>query len=269
MRRQYRRSAAVCSGALLLAALSCSTPAPAAEPEPIYLRFEIFGGPGIHVMTLQATIGYTREAYSISAEAETRGVANLVLDLHSRLEVHGKVTAAALRPEAMRIETRRRGADYRTRIDYRADGAVSAEASPPPNSRVTPVLPVQTAGTIDQLTAYLALARTIAARGSCALRLKVFDGRRRYDLEFTDTSAETLPGFGAAQVCRMTRHRIAGFPVDAATDGATDGGRVWSARLLPGELAIPVRMEFAGEFGTFSAELAELRGRGAHLQFRE
>jgi hypothetical protein len=37
-----------------------------------------------------------------------------------------------------------------------------------------------------------------------------------------------------------------------------------SARLVPGDLMIPVRMEFASEFGTFTAELAELRGRGVY-----
>jgi hypothetical protein len=32
---------------------------------------------------------------------------------------------------------------------------------------------------------------------------------------------------------------------------------------------VPVRMEFDSEFGTFTAELAELRGRGVHLRFKE
>jgi len=32
---------------------------------------------------------------------------------------------------------------------------------------------------------------------------------------------------------------------------------------------IPVRMDFDSEFGTFTAELAELRGRGVYLRLPE
>jgi len=268
--RMHRRSCAYWHALLLLASFAvCRAQANGAEPEPIYLRFEISAGLGIHFMTLQATVAYTRETYWISAEAKTRGVADLLLDLRSRFEVRGRVTPGALRPYVMRAETHRRGADYRTRIDYRADGNVSAEVSPPPDSRVTQAVPAQIQGTIDQLTAYLVLARAVAARRSCTLRLNVFDGRRRYDLEFADASAEPLPVFGTVQACRMTRYKIAGFPVDTAAGARSDGGKVWLARLLPGELAIPVRVEFAGEYGTFTAELAELRGHGAQLRFTE
>jgi len=120
------------------------------------------------------------------------------------------------------------------------------------------------------LTAYLALAHTIARRSSCALALAVFDGRRRYDLRFTDLAPETLPDFASpSRVCRMSRERIAGFPVDRAGKSATDQGKLWFARLVPGDLAIPVRMEFDSEFGTFTADLAELRERGVDLRFTE
>jgi hypothetical protein len=173
-------------------------------------------------------------------------------------------------PEAMRAETRQRGVDRRTRIDYRADGTVAAEATPPPPRPVTLVAPEQMRGTIDQLTAYLALARRLGRGGSCALELAVFDGRRRYDLSFSDLAPETLPAVAdPARVCRMSRRRIAGFPVDAGGTERTDQGKLWFARLLPGELMVPMRMEFDSEFGTFYADLAELGGRGVDLRFME
>ena len=97
------------------------------------------------------------------------------------------------------------------------------EAMPPPDRPVTPVTPAQMRGTVDQLAAYLALARHLAGRGSCALPLAVFDGRRRYDLSFTDLDPEILPGFaGPTRVCRMSRRRIAGFPVERGGTTATD-----------------------------------------------
>lgn len=265
-----RRSNARSKALLLLAIASHSALAGAAEPDRIFLRFEVFGGPGLHFMTLTTTVDQSSASYSIAAQAETRGLADLFLDLRSRLEVRGRIAAGALLPQAMRAETHRRGADLNTRIDYGADGAVMAEASPPPAQSIVPASPAQRRGTIDQLTAYLVLARHLGRRGSCTLTLAVFDGRRRYDLNFTDAARETLPGIaGAVQVCWMSRRRIAGFAAESGGNETADRGKLWFARLLSGDLMIPVRMEFASEFGSFTAELAELRGRGADLRLSE
>lgn len=67
----------------------------------------------------------------------------------------------------------------------------------------------------------------------------------------------------------MSRRRIAGFPAEHGGNETADQGTLWFARLLPGDLIVPVRLEFASEFGSFTAELAELRGRGADFRFAE
>ena len=67
----------------------------------------------------------------------------------------------------------------------------------------------------------------------------------------------------------MSRRRIAGFPADAAGTGTSDQGKLWFAPLLPGDLMVPVRMRFESEFGTFRANLTELRGRGVDLRLAE
>jgi Protein of unknown function (DUF3108) len=255
---------------LLVALAICSSAAHAADPDSIFLRYEVYGGPGLRFLSLQVTVEQSGERYSLAVAAETRGIADFFADLRSRLEARGRIAGDRLFPEAMRSETHRRGADFHTRIDYRPDGTVTAEATPPPTSPITPVSPAQMRGTVDQLTAYLQLARSLAARGSCALALAVFDGRRRYDLSFVDLPSEVLPDLrGATQVCGMRRHRIAGFPIERGGDQPTDQGKLWLARLVPGDVMVPVRMEFGSEFGTFTAKLAELRGRGVQLQFME
>ena len=60
------------------------------------------------------------------------------------------------------------------------------------------------ASTGNHLTMYLLLARSLARDNSCRLALAVFDGRRRYDLRFSDLAPEALAGFaGPAKVCRI------------------------------------------------------------------
>jgi Protein of unknown function (DUF3108) len=254
---------------MLLLAFSGAAP-PSAEPDPIHLRFEVFGGPGLHFLTLSVRVDQSPDRYAIAVEAETRSLADLFLDLRSGIEVHGRIAADELVPQAMRSETHRRGVDFYTRIDYRTDGTLAAQATPPPSWPVTPVTAEEMRGTVDQLTAYLALARTLARHNSCALALAVFDGRRRYDLVFGDLASETLPGFaGPTRVCRMARHRIAGFRAEPGSTQQVDQGKLWFARLVPGNLLIPLRIEFDSEFGTFTANLAELQSRGVDMRFTE
>jgi hypothetical protein len=72
---------------------------------------------------------------------------------------------------------------------------------------------------------------------------------------------------GETLVCRMRREAIAGFLDDSGrTEGAYEG-KLWFARLVRGDLMIPVQMEFNTEFGVVTGILAELHGRGAHLRF--
>jgi len=255
---------------LLLSLTMCGAQARPSEPDPIYLRFEVFGGPGLHFLTLQVSVDQSSGRYSLAVDAETRSLVDLFVDFRSRLEARGRIAGDRLFPEAMRAETHRRGVDLHTRVDYGADGAVTAEATPPPASPVTPVSPAQMRGSVDQLTAYLELAHHLGAHGSCALALAVFDGRRRYNLSFADLPPEALSGFaGPTQLCRMWRYRIAGFPPDCGGDQPTDQGKLWFARLIPGDVLVPVRMEFGSEFGNLTADLTELRGRGVELRLME
>jgi hypothetical protein len=269
MPRSHQVNAHAAAALFLVALALCCAAARAAERDSIHLRFEVYGGPALHFLTLRVTVDQSASSYAITVMAETRGLADLFVDLRSQLAVRGRISADALFPEAMRAETQRGGVVLHTRIDYAADGTVTAEATPPPSRPVTPVAPAQMRGTVDQLTAYLVLARSLARYGSCRLALAVFDGRRRYDLRFSDLAPEALAGFaGPAKVCRMSRRRIAGFPVDREGNAMTDQGRLWFAHLLPGDLMVPLRMEFDSEWGTFTAELVELRGRGVELRGR-
>jgi hypothetical protein len=83
--------------------------------------------------------------------------------------------------------------------------------------------------------------------------------------EVTPPPAQPIAAATAAQM-HGTIDQLTAYLVLGATPRPT---RLVFAQLLPGDLVIPVRMEFASEFGTFTAELAELRGRGADLQLAE
>jgi hypothetical protein len=240
----------------------------------IDMRTEIFGLGGLHVATSRTRVDTGAGRYQITTDVESRGIARLFVAVMTHSEVHGRVALDQLHPEAYRGEVHRNGADSYSRVDYAVDGSATGAASPPSRS-ASAVPPGPMRGTFDQLTAFYMMERRLARGNSCALTVAVFDGRRLYKLHFTDAGSVILQatdgqGFaGPSQVCRVEREPIAGFSDD---DGRTEGvyeGKLWCARLLADDILIPVRMDFATEFGPVSAHLADLRAHGSELHFAD
>jgi hypothetical protein len=258
-------------GALVLlagAALAQALP----QGDRILMRFEVFGFADLHVVTNQTEIDEVGEHYKIVSDLATRGVTGIVVALAEHNEVRGRLTPDSALPEAFRSDIRRNGVDRHDRVDYRGDGSVDGAASPPP---VTLVAPAQMRGTVDDLTAYFQLERHLARGGDCTLVVAVYDGRLRYDLHYTDRGEQILSRAGgqrfagAARACHMKRVEIAGFPTDPKVSEGAQEGTIWYARLMPGDLFLPVRMELETEIGSVTAYLAELHGRGVDLKLME
>jgi hypothetical protein len=255
---------------VVLATLGAPSPA-AAESDPVDLRIEIFGFAGLHVLTNRTRLTASEDQYAIAVDLDTRGIASVFVDLTSHSEVRGRLVRDAVRPDAYHGEVRRNGTDRSYRIDYRADGSVASDQTPPSAALQTSAAADQMRGTVDQLTAFFIVERQLAQRGSCALVVPVFDGLSRYNLRFTDAESETLIPegrqrfTGPTQACIVRREDIAGFLTDQAA-GTYKRGKIWYAR-LGGNQMVPVRMEFDTEFGRVEGDLGELRGRGVDLRY--
>jgi uncharacterized protein DUF3108 len=258
-------------GGLLLvigAALAQSPP----QSDRVAMRFEMFSRAGLHVLTNRTEIDEVGERYAIVSELTTRGLTGLLVDLADHSKVRGRLTADSALPEAFSGEVRRNGADRRDRVDYRDDGSIEGSASPPP---ITPIAPAQRRGTVDALTAFFLVERQLGRGGDCTLVIPVYDGRRRYDLRYTHRGEQRLSPDGgqrfegATRVCDMKRSEIAGFPADPKESEGARKGTIWFARLVPGDLLVPVRFELETEIGQVTGYLAELRGRAVDLRLMQ
>jgi hypothetical protein len=67
----------------------------------------------------------------------------------------------------------------------------------------------------------------------------------------------------------MVRNEIGGFYVDKTHEEGAQSGTIWYAPLLPGDLAVPVRMKMETEIGDVTIFLSQLRGRGVDRKFME
>jgi hypothetical protein len=242
------------------------------QTDRVAMRFEVFGPVGLHVVTSRTEIDEVGERYAVASELATRGLTGFLVDLADHSKVKGRLTADSAVPEAFRSETRRNGEDRHDRVDYHDDGSIEGSASPPP---ITPIAAPQMRGTVDALTAYLMVERRLARGGDCTFVIPVYEGRRRYDLRYTDRGEQILSPAGgqhfkgATHACHMQRTEIAGFPADPKESEGAREGTIWFARLVPGDLLVPVRMELETEVGLVTGYLAELHGRGVDLKLME
>jgi hypothetical protein len=245
--------------------------APAQEADPVELRIEVYGFAGFHVLTNRTRVTASGDRYTIATDLDTRGIATIFVDLTSHSEVHGRLVKDTVQPAGYHAEVRRNGTDRNYRIDYRADGSVASDQTPPVAALQSAAAADGMRGTVDQLTAFYLLERQLAQRGTCALVVPVFDGLSRYDLRFSNAQSETLSAegrqrfSGPTQACNVKREDVAGFPTDQAS-GTYKQGKIWYAR-LGGKQMVPVRMEFDTEFGSVQGYLGALRGAGLDLRF--
>jgi hypothetical protein len=243
--------------------------APAADT--IALRIEVFAVAGIHVLTLHSNLEEAGNRYAINVDYATSGIAGLFVAVTTHAQVRGRLGDSSAQPEAFRKDTRRNGADRHNKLEYRPDGTVEG-GSTPPLPQGGPAAAGR--GTVDNLTAYFMLERQLARTGSCKLSVPVFDGQFRYDLYFSDAGKPTLAPAsgqnfaGATIACRMMRRYLDSNADEEQDEGARQG-TIWYAKLIPGDLMVPVRMELETHVGNVTAYLAELHGRGVDLKLME
>ena len=249
---------------------------PAAADDVVKMAFEGFGPAGLHILTTHTVIEENPSWYAIEGDFATAGLGAWFASIANRSVTEGREVADKPQPVTFSSETDRNGVIQHLRVDYKPDGMPSGSVTPPPKEAVTPVNFSQLGGTVDNLTAYLLLERQLAHGGGCALKVPVFDGRHRYDLQFSDaghhilTPAEGQNFNGSTQACRMVRTEIGGFYVDKSHEEGASAGTIWYAPLLPeADLAVPVRMEMQTEIGTVALFLAQLHSRGVNLKLMD
>ena len=253
-------------GAALLVALGLIA-GPATASDRISMRVEVYALMGLHVLTLNTSVDEAGDRYAINMHYATTGIAGLVIDQTTRATAVGRLIPASAQPELFRSETRRNGVERRDQVDYRPDGSVQGSST---RIAFDATAPAATRGTVDNLTAYFRLERQLAAKGTCALTVPVFDGRYRYDLVFADAGKQALSPEGGQRLegmaiaCRMVRHDR-GTAEPEQSEGAKQG-TFWYIPLLPGDVVVPVRMQLETQIGSVDAYLAELHGRGVDLQ---
>ncbi|HET8727853.1 MAG TPA: DUF3108 domain-containing protein, partial [Alphaproteobacteria bacterium] len=181
------------------------------------------------------------------------------------------VVDGGVAPRRHRVERLHRGTLKTIDMRYRADGGIDVAFDPPDD--VTPIEPELMAGAIDPLSSLVAMIVRASDGGGCAGTLPAFDGKRRYDLVFTEMGSAMLepsrysPYAGPARLCRMRRVPVAGdWDWDAERGDKAPRERVvdlWLAAPVEGGPVVPVRAEGEVWVGRVYVHLAGTATDGA------
>lgn len=245
-------------------AIASAPPPFAVSPSALVLHYDLYAS-GIPVMNLDVTLDEVSGTYDMVGQFRASGLFGLLSAYTQHTASHGVVAAGEVRPAVYDTESVFHGGDRRAHLDYPGDGRVVAALNPPEDPAKPAPSPQQITGTVDPLTAILAMSHAIARAGNCATSTQVYDGRRRYDLVLADAGPQRIEPSsayaGMARRCTVDMVKIAGFSFDRGHAPPVNHGTLWIAAPRPGALPLPVRLDFASDWGWISVRLAQADAR--------
>ncbi len=206
---------------------------------------------------IEAVIGSS--AYAATASGRASGVLRILVSGEGFVSARGAVIDGALVPA--RFTSHTRDEDETAEVVMTLDGGnvteLTAETSAANDARV-PLAAEHRRGIVDPLSALMIRAagdRDPVDAEACRRTLRVFDGRRRYDLALAFKRIETVEakGFaGPAVVCAVAFRAIAGHRADSTLVKYLADGRAIELTLAPiagTRLLAPFRLAITSMLG--------------------
>jgi hypothetical protein len=213
---------------------------------------------------------FSNGEYAASSHFNTSGIVSIFWQATIDASVTGRISAQSISP----IEYDsfyRRGSSKKERVKVSFDtNAVTTLADPPYDTTKYPVSESQKREAVDPMSAItLVLAGVKADRANpCGTVAPVFDGRRRYNIEFTYIKDERVDlgklFSGTAHLCQVHYRQIAGFKPKILKEGAAfppiygDFAEFPAADAPNGHYVAALKLWARLNWGTVSAELTTL-----------
>ena len=221
---------------------------------------------------------FRQETYNTISHFETSGIVSVFWQAEIEATSSGLLAPHALEP-AVYNSLYQRGSDKRERVKVTFAGAdPTVEADPPYPMTQYPVTEEQKKEALDPLSAVTLIFAGIKADpvNPCGTVAPVFDGRRRYNIEFTylkdeKPDVDAAIWKGKAHLCQLHYHQIAGFKPKILKDGKSFPPiygwfvDVPSADAPDGHYVIALKVWASTGWGTVDATLSRMHVDGADL----
>jgi hypothetical protein len=257
--RPFAYAAAASAFALFLGIMPATAQSAGVRPGEAGLNYEIYAG-GLHVLTFDLDLKIAPQTYDLTARYGSTGFLGWLIPWTSTSVTTGVVRDDKMMPALYTVDSKLRGRKRVTDVFYENGQVSDVKLDPKPQDDEDRELVTeeQKRDTLDPMSAILMATRAIDRGQSCAGKLPVFDGRRRYDLKLTDGGRQEVrtqyyTAFsGQAVRCDFAIEQVSGFvrrPQNEDTNRQLQSGRVWMAPVVAGGPAVPVRVELDGDWG--------------------
>lgn len=247
---------------------SMARPEEEAPPsESVTLRYEVSWSL-LTLLEIQSRTRMLPEGYAMAVEMETVGLVDLLFPWRASQQATGTIEDRAPTPRSFRAASEFRGRRQEIDLGYGPGGLDRERVE---GSTVDPAQRVEVPAemrrdTVDPLSAALSVSQRLASQGTCTGISRIFDGVRRYDLDYEDlgeTSLEDGRFRGPARLCRARMIPLGGFwqPPDREPD-SLERIDAWFAPPWPGADPVPVRIALEGTRGTLDVRLVSAAREG-------
>ncbi len=260
--------------ALGLAAALFAAPAGAFTSGDRYeVDFDVTAGGRIAHLTLAfAMVG---QNYQFASRQESAGLLDWLASWRSQTEVRGFFRGADPVPTSYRVDGMFRGNPRKVELVFEDGRVVRMDTVPEARDDDREEVPAALReGAVDPVSALVYALRTVNETGKCDARVKVFDGRQRYDVAFTDKGMQRVARHnasnfeGEARACEFEWIPIAGRKRNPSirVSGEQRVGTVYLAPVADSAVLAPVRIEFTLWFGTVVGHLRDVRRMPARAE---
>jgi Protein of unknown function (DUF3108) len=220
----------------------------------------------IHVGKLTWVVNFSDDAYLASANGKASGIFSVLVNGEGSVTTHGRMADGRLIPTSVTATVT--DDDGRDETQMMFDNGVLKQVNhhgPPPKGERIEVTPDLLHNVIDPLTALLVPVKGDPfAQANCDKTLRIFDGRRRYNLALSFKRVDTMKiaavYSGKALVCGVVLRAIAGYRTDSLLVRYLAGKgdlELWFAPVKGLALLAPVRAVMPTLIGTLELRAIE------------
>ncbi len=239
---------------------------------PVMTTYDIYVG-GIHFLTANILFQEEGGHYRTHLHARTADYLYKVLKWDGDISSSGKIRGDHFVPVSYRNLDVWRDKPKSTMLSFDGKGDIKAAFNPPNTDQNRKgVSDEQKRGALDPVTALLQMLAHVALDQSCTVKVPVFDGKRRFDLNGEDRGQEIIDDKdygvynGPARKCSVDFTMIAGEWKDREKnrfwekengEQGRDTFHIWLASLGPQLPELPVRLDSTSAFGDIIGHLTD------------
>ena len=170
----------------------------------------------IRVLGVQVKIGeiksyfeITDDDYKLEYNLKSENLVQLISPTKGIGKINGKYINSKLIPENYNYTYERKGKIKSTSIKFLDSNVINTEVTPPfEKSKLTPVNDSMLRNVIDPSTGIM-LMGDYELNKNCSIEYKIYDGKRRYNLTYTNIIEKDV-----YKICTLQRHKLGGFKKD-------------------------------------------------------